>query len=620
MWRNLKGNKGNSVPRQLIFFDCETLPAASENGKFAAHGLRLGIAHRGSWRKGKWTRASECVFRDPGEFWDFVFGFARKGDTTWLVAHSLVFDLAAVKLWELWDSGQLEIDQRRVRINPGESPPRYRVNQATAVLSDPPTILPFRVVETGARLLCIDTLNYFRCKLADLGEAAGLTKLPMPEFSASDRDWETYCRRDVEILRESFLGLLRFARGYKLGNFAKTAPSQAMNAFRHRFMRHKIVLHDREDVRALERASYFGGETRLFYWGELTQTIHQCDVTSLFPSVMRDNNFPVKLRRWEMRDGPLALAPSIRPEDSIAKVWLSGAAEVFPAKIDGATRYVSGEIVTTLAGPELAYAVKLGYVKLWGSWAEYETAPVFTEFIDHFWRLRQRFKREGNRLYDQFAKLLMNSLYGKFGQKSAAWVDQPGRIAETPWSQWVEMSTASGERSEWRAIGERVQRLDVPGEISGTFPAIASFVTSYARQRMRQLRSLLGPCDLFYQGVDSLIVSQDGFLKLLAAGEVADFELGKLRYQLSASSGGIWAQHNYSLGEKQVIAGIKPTAINLGDGRYQQERFGRNGSLFRGATAPGVNSWQETKTVSHSQRPAPGFIAPRHVPAWNELR
>jgi len=351
---------------------------------------------------------------------------------------------------------------------------------------------------------------------------------------------------------------------------------------------------------------------------ELHQKVHQLDATSLFPSVMAGNDYPAKLSRWEVREQPIALAPSIRLADSICEVVLRNTDTTFPVRIDGATQYVCGTYKTTLAGPELAHAYKLGAIDLWGSWCEYETAPIFAGYVEHFWRLRQQFHAQGNSLYEQFSKLLLNSLYGKFGQRSSQWVHCPGLIPEVPWSQWTHLDAASGEAIEYRAIGERVERSETPGEIDGNFPAISAFVTSYARQRMRQLRQLLGPADLFYQGVDSLIVSQDGFLKLMAAGEVAHFELGKLRYERTADCAGIWGKHNYDFGSRRVAAGIKADAVDLGGGWFEQDRFRRVSSLFRQHVPQGVEVWTEKKRRQVSPPAHIGPLAPPRVHAWEK--
>lgn len=579
-WRNLKANEGNLLPRRIIFFDTETLPERTAHSTRLTHYLRLGCAEFGVLEAGRWTRVKLLNFSTAEEFWVWAIARGTPRGTTWIVSHGAVFDLATTQFPLLWESGAVVDDKPRAKRAPTAGDGTIAPPASLVVLEDPPTIIGFRAVASGSRFIVVDTLNYFREPLAAMGETVGLPKLPMPEFSASNEDWFTYCRRDCDILREAFLGLVKFVAEQNLGNFGKTAPSQAMNAFRHRFMRHKIVQHDRRDVRALERDAYFGGECRVFYLGPIRATVHQLDVAGLFPSAMLYSAVPWRLLRWEIRDEPLPLAPAIDPARTIAEVVVNSPSETFPWRKDGRVSYLCGRFRTCLCGPELAYAVDKGYVIEWGRWAEYATIPLFTAYVEHFWRLRSQFRAAGNKLYDRLCKLLLNSLYGKFGQLGSAWIDRPELLPERPWSQWVELDCARSRRRDFRAVGWRAQERVAKQEIDGAFPAISAFITSAARQRMRELRRTAGVHDVYYQGVDSLIVSQEAFLRLLAAGEVAHFELGKLRFIDSAEVGGIWGKQHYTLGQRDIISGVQPSGQRIDRESWQQERFGRAAALF----------------------------------------
>lgn len=180
MWRYLKANCGNALPRQLIFFDCETLPAMIGDSSVRCHKLRLGCATRGVWEKGKLTRAVDFSFTRPMEFWDFAFDFARSKVKTWIVAHSLCFDLAAVEFWRLWDD-QLVTDEKPPADSGGQQAGQQAGRRTSAVvLQDPPTILSMRHADSGAKFVLVDTLNYFRCPLKALGEACGLPEANTP--------------------------------------------------------------------------------------------------------------------------------------------------------------------------------------------------------------------------------------------------------------------------------------------------------------------------------------------------------------------------------------------------------------------------------------------------------
>ena len=73
----------------------------------------------------------------------------------------------------------------------------------------------------------------------------------------------------------------------------------------------------------------------------------------------------------------------------------------------------------TLAGPELLYAYAKGLISYSKSWATYHCRVVFDEFVAKFWQMKLEGEREKNLVKRTFAKLLLNSLYGKFGQLGA---------------------------------------------------------------------------------------------------------------------------------------------------------------------------------------------------------
>jgi hypothetical protein len=351
-----------------------------------------------------------------------------------------------------------------------------------------------------------------------------------------------------------------------MGMFRYTAPSQAMAAFRHRFLATDICIHDNPEVKALERLAFFGGRTECFKLGNIREMVHQLDINSLFPSVMAWQEYPCLLHQFELNKSYSTELPPIDYGKSVAEVILRTPIDIFPVRIEGRVVYPTGRIATTLCGSELAYAHRKGWIVSIKSWSEYRTTPIFAEWVKALWQMRQEYKAAGNLLYDQFAKRLLNSLYGKFAQKSADWVNVPSEIATQAWSNWSVANLATGTRQAYRSFGWQVQKRIPKGELTNTFVAISAFVTSAARMRMNYLRKVVGQKQCYYQGVDSLIVTDDGLAALTAAGEVNERELGKLRLQLSTNCGEILGCSDYVLGNKVVISGrAKDWEVAAGD-------------------------------------------------------
>ena len=111
---------------------------------------------------------------------------------------------------------------------------------------------------------------------------------------------ENVFERDVEIVERALEELLRWWSANDYGKFRWTAPGLAMAAYRHRFMRQEITFHDHQNVRQLERQSYFGGQLEAYWIGPIKQKVWQYDVVSLYPAVMRGNLYPVRLRDFDL--------------------------------------------------------------------------------------------------------------------------------------------------------------------------------------------------------------------------------------------------------------------------------------------------------------------------------
>lgn len=482
------------------------------------------------------------------------------------------------------------------------------------VLEDPPTIIGMKFTDTNARVIAVDTLNWFRCSVRDLGESIGLPKLEMPEWEADDEKWFDYCERDTEIIERSFLSLVDFVSDNEFGMFRYTASGQAMAAYRHRFMETSILFHDEIGVKKLERRSFLGGRTEVFRRGKIPCKVYQLDISSLYPYVMRLNKFPVKLLRWEERGNTMPLFPAINPANSVADVVLRARSAIYPAKLNGVTMFPLGYFGTTLAGPELALAWNSGELLEVGSWAEYETADIFRLYVDELWQLRQDFATAGNNMYANLCKILLNSLFGKFGQRQSRWETIDGRIAPAPWSQWIEGECGKANIRRMRSVGWEVQIETEREEIEKTFPAISAFVTSHGRIYMNYIRQTAGHENVFYQGVDSLIVSEDGYDLLKAAGLVAERTLGKLRLQCETFDCEIFGTMDYRLGEKLVIGGLPQNRVEKEHGQYMMKKFSGASQLFRGLASHEITedtvTWNRLSGVAKSQFQPDGSSLP----------
>lgn len=546
----LKRNQTSRLPLRLMWVDTE---AVNEHGKPEAGRQRLtfGVAlyevYTDSEAKHP-SHSDRLHFIRIGDFWDWCIGATLRGRTLWVLAHN----------WN-YDAGILNTSNEL--LGRGWQLQKY-------INGKPPLIV--RWERQGAYLHMIDTLNYFTSSLAYLGESIGLPKLTMPSAGASQEDWDTYAWRDVEIIREAFLSFRRFVREHDLGVMQPTLASQAFTAFRHRFMKANILVHAHESALDLEREAYHGGRTESYWWGPTTGKLYKLDINSMYPYIMRTMPLSVRFKAYFPSFSPswwqlLDLGAGV-----VAECAIETDEPVYGLVRDHRLIFPVGRFRTVLSTPEVKYALENNHLKSVGAWAYYEREYVFPEFVDYFYALRQEYKAGDNYAYDYLCKILMNSLYGKFGQSGRKWVEtddyillEPGEsiYQDTPDSPVIRLRTRLG----------RTQMLLRESESENSVPILAAEITAYGRVMLWELIKRAGWENVYYVDTDSLVVNDTGYNRL--CNLVENSQLGALKIEWEGTVAEFWTAKDYSLDGARTIKGIRKTARQIDATTYEQDMF-----------------------------------------------
>lgn len=167
------------------------------------------------------------------------------------------------------------------------------------------------------------------------------------------------------------------------------------------------------------RGGYYGGRTEVFI--PVMNKGYHYDVNSLYPYVMKENHFPVGyyerfigkegqqiFQYWRKRkkgagfiyakvDIPKMNIPPLPKRDEIRGKL------IFPiGMVEGTWTFEELEMALEF-GVKLIEVVEVMYYK--------QTANIFQSFVSYF----EKIKNESTGAKRQFAKLMLNSLYGKFG-------------------------------------------------------------------------------------------------------------------------------------------------------------------------------------------------------------
>lgn len=599
----MRAQRRVSCPSNLLFFDTETKGEIDPlNPNSAKHRLWFGMLIAFRYENQQMTRYIEKRFTTVEQFWSIVDGRIDPSRPLYMFALNLGFDLTIVDFWRY-------SEERGFRIE-------------FAVLDDPPTAICFSY--NDCRVYAVDTLNYWRVSLAKLAESVGMTKLTMPDYKASKAEWNRYCIHDVKPLAKAITNLFDFLIDNDLGNFAISAPAIAMNCFKYKFMGDtKVFVHDNKRVLDLERDSYYGGLVHNFFIGKVKGKVYHYDVNSLYPFVMQ-NPMPVKLLDKVASPKLSFLRLLMRKHGVAAQVLIDSKTEVFPIKRNDKLMEVKGRFITSLCGPELKRAIDTNSVKECYFAAWYDMADIFTDYVQFFWRMRQECKAKGDDVGNTFAKLMMNSLYGKFGQRGYEWRDltfdnfslycdtvhQPLASEYNPDNF---MPTINWRQNKWfplghtkpitvRAFGGKTQLKFPAGEHYESSPIVSGFVTAYAREYLRMLIRVVGKTNIYYCDTDSLFVSKCGSDRLRAKQLVNGNLLGMLKLEGTAKNPEFNCPKDYSFGNLVKRKGIRGDAIAIGQSEFLQNQFEGIRSVLKREPEPFIRiSWivkQNTRTFT----------------------
>ena len=248
-----------------------------------------------------------------------------------------------------------------------------------------------------------DTLRHWAISVEEMGKIIGLPKLEQ-NFQSVE-----YCRRDTEIV---WFFVEEMITRYESLNLKLKSTLPAMGL---QFLKQFTEIPSwpfPSHILEWLRKGYYGGRVEVYRMGPVEGRTNHYDFNSLFPAVMRSAPYP-DVNSWRVVTDP--------------KFDLEGMAELtidippmhippLPYHGQGEIIYPYGRIHGVWTYPEIRQALQDGgkIVRVEQALEFTKLAKPFESFIDYCYDQRQ--KAQGP-FENGFWKLLMNSTYGKFGQK-----------------------------------------------------------------------------------------------------------------------------------------------------------------------------------------------------------
>lgn len=598
---------------------------------------------------------------DAASWWSYLSSTFRDTHDVTIVTAGAREHAALLGLWDLVLDGTYTVY--------GHDPQANGSSQGYVVLESPPTIIKFTESRSKRTYTWIDPANLGQrgfVGTADDGDATADT-----------------CRAVAEAVRDWYIGYLRCLNTLKLGGPENTAASQAAAGYRASYMDYPIYVHDNDAVLRMERAALYGGRNECGYVGILSASpylhvidetgeypnwqagmfdgprpdppddspppklpvlsgcgpIHQLDFNSLYPSVARDHQLPVKLRgvihspavstlMEACRCMPVIATVRVRTEVPCVPVWID--------PLDGVPRSITrtaladgihtlrhrmvfptGDFLTCLCGPEIRLAHREGKIVSCGVAALYDGRPIYRRWVDTLYEARRAWADGDLAMMADSVKAILNSSFAKWAQLKRRWQDRPEELCPWPWDQWWRECEETGELEQWRCFAWCVQQLVVEGETGDSFPAITAYVNSLARVKLWDAIRACDPGKVYYYDTDSIWTDQAGFEQLQAAGWLHATELGRLKCIGSYDRVELFGLKRYLADGSLTVAGAHGETVRTSDAWALACRPLPTHSYLSAHRPPGIDlrtvRFRLNLPYEHGTVGTDGWVSPLHV-------
>lgn len=383
----------------------------------------------------------------------------------------------------------------------------------------------------------IDTLNFLNMSVQKIGdEILHLPKMEKPLFLGKrpkNQEEEMYLiaynKRDSEISYK-VMDMLQSYYAQLNTRMKITASSTSLDCFRRNFLDREIKVIGLKEL-LLHKRGYYGGRTETFIRGKVNQidNVRGYDINSLYPYVMQKYKYPDPNTIQHTLGGSLRHLYDYEGIcDCVVSCYDQNVIPYLPYRQEnGRLIFPLGRFRGVFSFFELREAIKLGYtVESINEMVTYsQSMSPFKKFVDDYYNLRLKFKKENNVGMSTLCKLNMNSLYGKFFQdvfndRIVRHVDSLEMGDIQNYIQDGYQESIAGKDEEWRYYDKK--KLSVDDIPAFVIPIWSIYVTSYARHTLYQyfLEIKRQNKRLFYCDTDSVFT--DAYLN--TSNELGDMK------------------------------------------------------------------------------------------------
>lgn len=414
----------------------------------------------------------------------------------------------------------------------------YRGNKLLVRYRDSLTMLP-NDLNTLAKTLC-----------PELGAKGSI---PHEDLNASNildhgDNLITYLRQDILILGGVMLKAQKiYSSKYRIDiEDVMTISSLSMKIFRIKFLDDEnFPIHiPTKNQDTFIRRGYYGGRSDVFK--PKGENLFYYDVNSLYPFIMKEYPMPCGVPVWHRNFEGKELdslfgfieAYVVCP-NNISKPFL-------PYKDkNGTLIFPTGKFIGVFYSEELKFARDLGYdiIPLRGYLFEKKSSP-FEDFISHLYESRLEAKKAGDGSMTFIYKLLMNSLYGRFGMNPESIVTEICNKKKYEEFMKTDNFQSAEKLNDYYYIVNYIVNSTGSDDAEWTAPKMSAVqlsaaITACARIYMYPF---ISRSDCYYTDTDSIFLGNP-----LSDDLISSVDLGKFKLECKVQNGIFLAPKSYML-------------------------------------------------------------------------
>lgn len=408
----------------------------------------------------------------------------RGRDTCWVFTHNTGLDLVTTRL-------PLELHAAGWSINDASISGRA----------------PWLRLAKGSRRFCIvDSFSWLPHTAADLAERLGRL-IPKRGPDEPTTEWgRRSARADLDTVAGAMLTLLDWWDLHSLGRWTVSGPGCGWNAMRHIKTFGRVVIDPDPAGMSSDRAAIHGGRRGAWIVG--TRNVGpflELDFRNAYPSVAEHLPLPTQrtsafgsmaLDNWRLTSDRWGVIASVRLCTDVAR-W--------PVRFKGGTFCPTGQFVTTLAGPEIRDALRLGCVEAIGAGYVHQLGYHLQPWGQ--WILDVTHNEPGDiPVAAQLAgKNWSRTVIGKFAARSYERVPL-GHSPELGWGYIEGWDHATQTRGAMVHLAGEQWWNGVDGDADNAYPAVFGWTESEVRVRLSRVIEAVGERAVLQCDTDGLIV------------------------------------------------------------------------------------------------------------------